>query len=153
MNIIHKPKLRNMIWKQPVDISVINKLSSNSMVDHLGIEFTAFGNDYLSAKMPVDQRTKQPFGLLHGGASVTLAETVGSMASTLVINDISTHMPVGVEINANHLIPAVKGFVHATATPIRLGRTLHVWNIEIKNDVGKKVCVSRLTIAITQRKH
>jgi len=101
--------------------------------------------------MPVDQRTIQPFGLLHGGASVTLAETVGSIASTLVIED-PNQIAVGVEINANHLIPAVDGFVHATAKPIRLGRTLHVWNIEIKNDEDKLVCVSRLTIAITKRR-
>ena len=140
-----------MIWKQKVDIDTINSFSPNSIVDHLGIEFTAFGDDYLTAKMPVDQRTIQPFGLLHGGASVTLAETVGSIASTLVIED-PNQIAVGVEINANHLIPAVDGFVHATAKPIRLGRTLHVWNIEIKNDEDKLVCVSRLTIAITKRR-
>ena len=141
-----------MIWKQPVDIQVLNSLTSNSIVKHLGIEFTDYGDNFLSAKMPVDHRTKQPFGLLHGGASVTLAETVGSMASTLVIEDSKRNMAVGVEINANHLIPAVEGFVHATATPFRLGKSLHVWNIEIKNEADKLVCVSRLTIAIIQRR-
>ena len=142
-----------MIWKQPIDIKTINSFASNSIINHLGIEFTEYGDNFLSAKMPVDHRTKQPFGLLHGGASVTLAETVGSMASTLVIEDSTKNIAVGVEINANHLIPAVEGFVHATATPVRLGKSIHVWNIEIKNDLDKLICVSRLTIAIIQRRN
>ena len=142
-----------MIWKKNIDLKAINDYTVNSIIKHLGIEFTEFGDDYLSAKMPVDERTKQPFGILHGGSSVVLAETLGSMASTLIIEDTKTQVPVGVEINANHLRPADKGFVHGKATPIRIGRTLHVWNIEIKDDAGKLVCVSRLTIAVTKRKH
>ena len=141
-----------MIWKQPVDISKINSYTSNSVVGHLGIEFTEFGDDFISAKMPVDDRTRQPFGVLHGGSSVTLAETLGSMASTLVIENVNTHVPVGVEINANHLISVKKGFVYGKATPIRIGRTLHVWNIDIKNEDGKMVCVSRLTVAVIKRR-
>ena len=142
-----------MIWKQVVNIKALNNYASSSMINHLGIEFTEFGDDYLSARMPVDYRTKQPHGILHGGASVTLAETVGSVGSTLVIGDSKTQTVVGVEINANHLISVTDGYVYAAATPIRLGRTLHVWNIEIKNEAGKLVCVSRLTIAIVQRKN
>ena len=143
-----------MIWKQNVDIKAINEFATNSMINHLGIEFTEFGDDFLSAKMPVNQHTKQPFGILHGGASVTLAETVGSMASTLVIENSNTQVAVGVEINANHLISVTEGFVFATASPysFRLGKRLHVWNIEIKNEEDKLVCVSRLTIAIIERK-
>ncbi len=142
-----------MIWKQTVNIETLNANTANSIMRHLGIEFTEFGDDFLSAKMPVDHRTKQPFGILHGGASVTLAETLGSMASVLIIENTDTHLPVGVEINANHLIPADKGFVYGRATPIRIGKTIHVWSIEIKNGAGKLVCVSRLTIAIIKRKH
>lgn len=141
-----------MIWKQPVDIKTINKSASNSVIEHLGIEFTGFGDKYLSAKMPVDHRTMQPFGILHGGSSVTLAETVGSMASVFVIEDADKYLPVGIEINANHLISVKEGYVYARATPIRLGKTLHVWNIEIKNEAGKMVCVSRLTVAVIERK-
>jgi len=141
-----------MIWKQPVDIKIINSYTANSVIEQLGIEFTEFGDDYISAKMPVDHRTKQPFGILHGGSSVVLAETLGSMASTLVIDDTNTHVPVGVEVNANHLNSVDKGFVHAKATPVRIGKSIHVWNIEIKNEEGKLICVSRLTVAVIKRK-
>ena len=141
-----------MIWKQPVDIKTINSFTANSVIEQLGIEFTEFGDDYISAKMPVDHRTKQPFGILHGGSSVVLAETLGSMASTLVIEDTNTHVPVGVEVNANHLISADKGFVYAKATPVRVGKSIHVWNIDIKNEEGKLICVSRLTVAVIKRK-
>ena len=141
-----------MIWKQPVNIADINAYTRNSVIERLGIEFTEFGDDYLAAKMPVDHRTKQPFGILHGGASVTLAETLGSMASTLAIENTNTHVPVGVEINANHLVSVKEGFVFAKVSPIRIGRTLHVWNIKIKNETGKLVCVSRLTVAVIKRR-
>ncbi len=141
-----------MIWKHPANLEQINAFSANTMVEHLGIVFTEIGDDYLVAKMPVDSRTVQPFRLLHGGASVALAETIGSSASVLCIENIEKQAPVGVEINANHLRSATKGFVYATCKPIKIGRTLHVWNIEIKNEEEKLVCVSRLTIAIIERK-
>ena len=142
-----------MIWKHPANLEQINAFSANTMVEHLGIVFTEIGDDYLVAKMPVDSRTVQPFRLLHGGASVALAETIGSSASVLCIENIEKQAPVGVEINANHLRSATKGFVYATCKPIKIGRTLHVWTIEIKNEEEKLVCVSRLTIAIIERKH
>ena len=122
------------------------------MVSHLGIEFTRIGDDYLEARMPVDHRTVQPMGLLHGGASCVLAETMGSVASFLCIEDPAKETAVGVEINANHLRPAIKGFVTGKVSPLRIGRKLHVWNIEIKDEEGRLICVSRITIAVVQRR-
>lgn len=141
-----------MIWNQAITLASINQLSANTLVEHLAIEFTEFGTDYLIAKMPVDHRTKQPMGLLHGGASVVLAETLGSVASYFVIADPNKQAAVGVEINANHLKSATSGFVYGKVSPIRLGRSIHVWNIEIKNEAEQLVCVSRLTIAIIGRR-
>jgi 1,4-dihydroxy-2-naphthoyl-CoA hydrolase len=115
------------------------------MVDHLDIVFTEFGDDFISASMPVDHRSKQPAGLLHGGASVALAETLGSVASAFCARDGGT-MPVGIEINANHLRSARDGRVHGKVKPIRLGAHLHVWNIEVTDESGQLVCVSRLTV-------
>ena len=140
-----------MIWKQALTLEGINTISQNTLVDHLGIEFIEIGDDYLKAKMPVDHRTVQPFRLLHGGASVALAESVGSTASMGVLEDATKYMPVGVEINANHLRSATSGNVYATVKPIKIGRRLHVWNIEIEDDAGKLVCVSRLTIAVIEQ--
>ena len=137
-----------MIWKQPFNIEILNKLSENGMVAHLGIEFTEFGGDYLEAKMPVDHRTMQPDGLLHGGASVVLAETLGSVAATLCLEDFQNTSIVGLEINANHLSSAREGFVIGRATPIKIGRRIQVWNIEIRDEADKKICISRLTTAI-----
>ncbi len=137
-----------MIWKQTFDLDTLTTFSKNTMVENLGIEFTEIGEDYIVAKMPVDHRTVQPMRLLHGGASVALAETLGSMASQLCLADINTKGCVGVEINANHLSSARQGYVFGKVTPIRIGRTLHVWNIEITNEDGKKICVSRLTVAV-----
>lgn len=122
------------------------------MVSHLGIEFTRIGDDYLEARMPVDHRTVQPMGLLHGGASCVLAETMGSVASFLCIEDPAKETAVGVEINANHLRPATKGHVTGKVSPLRVGRKLHVWNIEIKDEVERLICVSRITIAVVPRK-
>lgn len=121
------------------------------MCSHLGMQFTEIGDDYLIAKMPVDARTKQPAGLLHGGASVALAESLGSIASALCLPS-NEKMPVGIEINANHLKSATSGFVAGKVTPIRVGQSLHVWNIEIHNDKNDLVCVSRLTVMIVDRK-
>lgn len=136
------------IWKQSFTLEQLNALSKSTLVENLGIEFTDFGDDFVTAKMPVDHRTVQPMRLLHGGASAALAETLGSVASVLCLEDGSKSMPVGVEINANHLRSATKGFVYGTARAFRLGRTLHVWGIEITDEAGKLICVSRLTIAI-----
>src|SRR4051812_45602155 len=138
------------IWRSEVDLKQISKWSSNTMVEQIGIEFTASGDNFLEARMPVDHRTVQPYGLLHGGASVALAETLGSIASALVVN-IDTHAAVGIEINANHLKAVKSGFVIGRVTPIRVGHTLHVWNIEIKDETGSLVCVSRLTCAIVKK--
>lgn len=117
----------------------------------MGIELTEIGPDYITARMPVDHRTKQPMGLLHGGASVLLAESLGSFASFLCIEDINRYMAVGVEVNANHLRPVTQGYVFGTARPVRLGRLIHVWNIEIFDEQDHLVCTSRLTIAVVER--
>lgn len=137
-----------MIWKQEIkDITVLNALGKNSMGEHLGIEFTEIGPDYLKASMPVDHRTKQPFGLLHGGASCVLAETVGSVASALVVDPLQQKC-VGLEINANHIRAAREGVVIATAKPLHLGATTHVWDIRIQDAQDRLICISRLTVAV-----
>ncbi|HMN89183.1 MAG TPA: hotdog fold thioesterase [Saprospiraceae bacterium] len=140
-----------MIWKQSFTLETINQLSQRTLVEALGIEFIAFGDDYLTARMPVDDRTVQPMRLLHGGASAALAETLGSVASVACLEDVARFMPVGVELNANHLRSAASGFVHGTVKPFRIGRSLHVWGIEIKDEMERLICVSRLTIAIVPR--
>ena len=122
-------------------------LGANAMPEHLGIEFTACGDDWIEARMPVDHRTHQPFGRLHGGASVALAETIGSVAASYCV-DRSTSVAVGMEINANHIRPAYSGWVTARATPESLGRTTQVWTIRIRDDAEKLVCISRLTVAV-----
>lgn len=121
------------------------------MVEHLGIKFTEIGEDYLVATMPVDHRTKQPMGLLHGGASVALAETMGSLGSTVTI-DLTKQYPVGLEINTNHIKSAKSGFVTGIAKPVHLGRSTQVWGIDIKNEEDQLVAVSRITLAILDRK-
>jgi len=141
-----------MIWASNPDLSMINATGRNCMVGHLGIEFTEIGDDYLIAKMPVDHRTKQPMGLLHGGASAVLAETLGSVASILMIEDLTKQTAVGVEINANHLNSAKSGFVYGKVSPIKVGRNIHVWQIDIKDENDKAICRSRLTTAIISRK-
>jgi len=120
------------------------------MGDHIGIEWTEVGDNYLKARMPVDHRTKQPYGLLHGGASAVLAETLGSVGSALVV-DHSKFYCVGLEINANHVRSAREGYVTGHASPIHLGRQTHVWDIRIYGQDEKLVCVSRLTVAILPR--
>lgn len=140
-----------MIWKHPINLTTLNQFSKNTMVEHLGIEFTEYGPDYLCARMPVDHRTVQPYRILHGGASATLAETIGSMASSLCVEDQGSYHVVGIELNISHLRPATGGYVHATAQPTRVGRRIHVWNIEIRDDQGRKISSSRLTIAVVER--
>ena len=126
-------------------------MSKGCMVEYVGIEFTKIGEDYLEARMPVDHRTKQPLGLLHGGASVVLAETLGSVAATLVI-DIKEQYAVGLEINTNHIKSARNGFVTGRVNPIHIGKGTHVWGIEIKNEDDQLVAVSRITMAILNQK-
>jgi uncharacterized protein (TIGR00369 family) len=130
-----------------VSIEALNELSANTMVAHLGITLTEVGDDYLVATMPVDHRTHQPMGLLHGGASAALAETLGSVGSSMLV-DLTTHAVTGLEINANHIRSVRKGLVTGKATLLHQGRSTHVWNINITDEAGKLVCVSRLTVMI-----
>ena len=128
----------------------LNDFQKNTITELLGIEITDFGPDYFCGKMPVDHRTVQPYGLLHGGASAVLAEYLGSIAGGMQVNR-DTQTVVGVEINCNHLRSARDGWVYGTATPVKIGRKIQVWNIEIKNDDEKLVCVSRLTLAVVNK--
>jgi 1,4-dihydroxy-2-naphthoyl-CoA hydrolase len=140
------------IWFGETGVNVINNRPKNHIGALLGIEFTEIGDDFIKAKMPVDARTHQPYGILHGGASVVLAETIGSIASSLVI-DPEKYMAVGQEVNANHLRPVKSGFVTAVCTPIHIGGKTHVWDIKMYDDRGKMNCISRLTVAILPRVH
>ncbi|KJV37388.1 hotdog fold thioesterase [Luteibacter yeojuensis] len=135
------------IWKHPLDLDRINHWSRNTMMETLDIRFTAFGDDWLRGTMPVDHRTQQPFGLLHGGASVVLAETLGSSASLLTL-DVDKEIAVGLDINANHIRGVRGGLVTGTAKAVHLGRTTQVWEIRIEEETGKLVCLSRLTMAV-----
>lgn len=134
-----------MIWKNEPTLEALNNINKNTLGSHLGIEVIEIGEDYIKAKMPVDNRTKQPMGLLHGGASVALSETMGSIASVLIIEDITKETIVGIEINANHLKSVQSGFVYSTTRPIRIGRRIQVWNTEIHNEQNELICVSKLT--------
>lgn len=134
----------------PINLEQLQALNKNTLGEALGIEYTAVTQNTVSARMPVDHRTKQPYGLLHGGASVALAETLGSVGSHLLVSAEGARA-VGVEINANHLRSAVDGWVYGTATLLKGGRTVHVWNIEIKDQSGNVCCVSRLTCAIIRK--
>ncbi|MDQ0010965.1 1,4-dihydroxy-2-naphthoyl-CoA hydrolase [Luteibacter jiangsuensis] len=135
------------IWKQPIDLARINGWSRGTMMETLDIHFTAFGDDWLRGSMPVDHRTQQPFGLLHGGASVVLAETLGSSAALLTL-DVEKELAVGLDINANHIRGVRGGIVTGTAKAVHLGRTTQVWEIRIEEESGKLVCLSRLTMAV-----
>jgi len=139
-----------MVFREPVSIDALNALSRGNMLEHLDIVFTDAGDDWISATMPVDARTRQPYGLLHGGASVVLAETLGSSAGNLCV-DPATHMCVGVEINANHLRAVTAGRVTGTAKALHVGRSLQVWEIGIVDEAGRRVCASRLTLAVVPR--
>lgn len=140
-----------VIWKNSPTVAMLNQVNKGTMCEHLDLEFTEVGVDYLIAKLPVDKRTIQPMGLLHGGANVVLAETLGSVASFCCV-DIGKQSVVGLEVNANHLRSAKAGFVYGKVTPIKIGRTVHVWQIDIKDDEGRLTCVSRITIAIIDQK-
>ncbi len=136
-----------MIWKTQPTAELLAQFKNEYMGTYLGIEFTEFGDDFIKAKMPVDARTKQPFGLLHGGASCVLAETLGSMAGAFCV-DLTKQYVVGLEINANHIRGVREGWVIGTARPIHIGRSTHVWDIKIETEDGKLVCVSRLTLSV-----
>jgi len=133
------------IWKKPITLAQLNTGAANA-VTHLGIEITEIGEDFLRGRVPVDDRTKQPFGLLHGGVSVVLAETLGSMGAFYASPE-GWHA-VGLDINANHLRAAKDGWVTGTARPVHLGRTTQVWQIDMANDAGELTCVSRITMAM-----
>ncbi|HZK99013.1 MAG TPA: hotdog fold thioesterase [Caulobacteraceae bacterium] len=140
--------VRMGIWRDAVlDVTALNAMQAGTMAAFLGIEFMGSGEDWLQARMPVDHRTHQPFGRLHGGASVALAETVGSVAASMTL-DPAVSVGVGMEINANHIRPVKDGFVIATATPEARGRTTQVWSIRITDERDRLVCICRLTVAV-----
>lgn len=138
------------IWKKAYTLTDFKGMEKNNIHEVLGIELTEITENEISGKMPVDKRTKQPAGILHGGASVVLAESLGSIASNLVI-DTHKYLAVGQSVNANHLRPATEGYIHATAKAVHIGKKTQVWDIEVTNDAGKKVCACRLTTAIIDR--
>lgn len=134
------------IWIKPISLQLLNQTNANTAATHLGIEITEVGDDFLRGRVPVDERTRQPFGILHGGVSVVLAETLGSIGAYYACPE--GHHGVGLDINANHIRAAASGWVTATARAVHLGRTTQVWQIDMVNDAGELTCVSRLTMAI-----
>ncbi len=137
-------------FRRRPSLAELNAMGAGSMSEALGMEFTEVGDDFLRARMPVDARTRQPFGLLHGGASVALAETLGSLAGNLCL-DPERAVAVGLEINANHLKAVTRGHVIGTARAIHIGRSTQVWEIRIEDDDGRLTCISRLTLAVTSK--
>lgn len=139
------------IWfNKSLKLSDLGAIEPGTMAEFLGMEWTELGDDYVKIKMPVDQRTKQPYGLLHGGASCALAETIGSVASQLIL-DPNKFICVGLEINANHIRSARSGYVTGIAKPLHLGGTTHVWDIKVYDDNEKLICIARLTLAILKK--
>jgi 1,4-dihydroxy-2-naphthoyl-CoA hydrolase len=138
------------IWRTPASVEQLQQLSQNTLVDTIKIRVTEIGPDFVRATMPVNHTTHQPTGVLHGGASVALAETVGSLAANMCV-DSRLYMCLGQEINANHLRPVSSGLVTATARPFHIGKRSHVWSIEIRDEQEKLVCISRLTMAVVDR--
>ena len=134
------------IWKQQVDLATVNAWSRGTLMQTVGIRITEIGDDFLTGTMPVDDRTRQPYGILHGGASVALAETLGSTAAMLCCEEGTA--AVGLDINANHLRAVREGTVTGTARPIHIGRNTQVWEIRITNEAGEPTCISRLTMAV-----
>ncbi len=134
------------IWKQEISVAILDSVHANSTVSHLGIEFVEVGDDFIRAKVLVDPRTRQPMGILHGGVSVLLAETLGSCGAAYA-SALETHA-VGLDINANHLRSVSGGWVTGITRPVHIGRTTHVWHIELTDDLGRLTCVSRITMAI-----
>ncbi|MFL1454169.1 hotdog fold thioesterase [Marinobacter sp. GN3S48] len=138
------------IWTQTPNLEQMMEASRNTAVNHMGIEYLEYGDDYVKGRMPVDERTVQPFGILHGGASVLLAETLGSMAANCCLKDPNT-VAVGLDINANHIRPVTGGWVYGTARALHIGGATQVWEIRLENEQGKTTCISRLTMAVTRR--
>ena len=138
------------IWKKPISVAELTAIHHDTAVAHLGIEFLEVGDDFIRARVPVDTRTKQPYGLLHGGVSVVLAETLGSCGAAYAAPE--GHRAVGLDINANHLRGATSGWVTGVARPVHIGRTTQVWQIDLTNDAGEMTCASRITMAVLQPK-
>lgn len=134
------------IWKKPISVDILTTGSLNTATSHLGIEFLEVGDDFITARVPVDERTCQPYGLLHGGVSVVLAETLGSCGAAYCAP--AGHRAVGLDINANHLKGVTSGWVTGITRPVHIGRTTQVWQIELRSDTGELTCVSRITMAI-----
>jgi uncharacterized protein (TIGR00369 family) len=134
------------IWQKPISVELLTAGTRKTADEHLGIEFLEVGDDYLVGRVPVDERTRQPYGLLHGGVSVVLAETLGSCGAAFSCPP--GYRAVGLDINANHLRGVSSGWVTATARPLHRGRTTHVWQIELRDDAGNMSCISRITMAI-----
>lgn len=139
------------LFRPDITPEKLNNLSANTMVEHLGIVFTEVGEDYIKGRMPVDHRTHQPYGILHGGASVALAETLGSVAAHCTVMH-QNRFCVGLEINANHIRPVKEGFVTGTARPIHIGKRTQIWEIRLTTETGELVCISRITLAILDEK-
>ena len=138
------------IWKQAISVESLTANNANGAVSHLGIEFLEVGDDFIRARVPVDHRTIQPYGLLHGGVAVVLAETLGSCGAAYAAPE--GHRVVGLDINANHLKSATSGWVTGITRPVHIGRSTQVWAIELTNDKGELTCVSRITMAVLQPK-
>ena len=138
------------IWKKPVSVEILTESHRQTAVPHLGIEFLEVGDDFIRARVPVDHRTHQPFGILHGGVSVVLAETLGSCGAAY--STPADQRAVGLDINANHIRSASSGWVTGVARPVHMGRSTHVWQIELADEQGRLTCVSRITMAILQAK-
>ena len=136
------------VWTQDISVQILTDIHRGTAVQHLGMEFLEVGDDFISARVPVDSRTKQPYGLLHGGVSVVLAETLGSCGAAFSVSE--GYRAVGLDINANHLKGATSGWVTGTTRPVHIGRTTQVWQIDLKNDAGELTCVSRITMAVLQ---
>ena len=134
------------IWKQPISVETLTAIHVNTTVAYLGIEFLEVGDDFIRGRAPVDSRTRQPMGILHGGVSILLAETLGSCGAACASPP--GNRAVGLDINANHLRSVSDGWVTGIARPVHIGRTTHVWQIELTNESGKLTCVSRITMAI-----
>lgn len=134
------------IWQKPISVELLTQVSVNTAVEHLGIEFLEVGDDFIVGRVPVNRQTCQPYGLLHGGVSVSLAETLGSCGAAFACPP--DYKAVGLDINANHLRGTSSGWVTGTARPVHMGRSTHVWQIDLRNDAGELTCASRLTMAI-----
>ena len=138
------------IWKKPISVAELTAIHHDTAVAHLGIEFLEVGDDFIRARVPVDTRTKQPYGLLHGGVSVVLAETLGSCGAIYCCPP--GHRVVGLDINANHIRGATAGWVTGTTRPVHVGRSTHVWHIDLHDDQGRLTCVSRITMAVLEER-